>query len=71
MLKKSLKTNKSKQRTYEDFEKDIQKNIRKQTPKNPTTNYCGLLETKEGMNILRKMSWVEIEELTDYEFYGL
>lgn len=68
MLKKSLKTNKSKQRTYEDFEKDIQENIRKQTPK---TNYCGLLETKEGMDILRKMSWVEIEELTDYEFYGV
>ena len=68
MLKKSLKSNKSKERTYEDFEKDIQENIRKQTPK---TNYCGLLETKEGMDILRKMSWVEIEELTDYEFYGV
>lgn len=68
MLKKSLKSNKSKERSYEDFEKDIQENIRKQTPK---TNYCGLLETKEGMDILRKMSWVEIEELTDYEFYGV
>ncbi len=68
MLKKSLKSNKSKERSYEDFEKDIQENIRKQTPK---TNYCGLLETKEGMDILKKMSWVEIEELTDYEFYGV
>ena len=62
-------TNKSKERSYEDFEKDIQENICKQTPKKPTTN-CGLLETKEGMDILRKMTWVEIEELTDYEFYG-
>ena len=67
LVLKSKKSNRSKERTYEEFEKDIQENIYKQTPK---TNYCGLLETKEGMNILRKMSWVEIEELTDYEFYG-
>jgi hypothetical protein len=67
MLKKSKRSLKSKERSHEEFEEDIQENIRKQMPK---TNYCGLLETKEGMDILRKMSWVEIEELTDYEFYG-
>jgi len=72
MLKLTLKSKKtnskrSKERSYEEFEQDIQESIRKITPK---TNYCGLLETKEGMDILRKMSWVEIEELTDYEFYG-
>jgi len=69
MLKvtKSKRSLKSKERSHQEFEEDIQENIRKITPK---TNYCGLLETKEGMDILRKMSWVEIEELTDYEFYG-
>jgi hypothetical protein len=67
-----LKSNKSKERTHEQFEKDLQELIQKDIRKNdiPKTNYCGLLETKEGMDILRKMSWVEIEELTDYEFYG-
>ena len=65
--KKTFTSNKSKERSYEEFEQDIQEKIRKQIPK---TNYCGLLGTKEGMDILRKMSWVEIEELTDYEFYG-
>jgi len=65
-----LKSNKSKERTHEEFEKDLQDVINKNTPKLPKTNYCGLLETKEGMDILRKMSWVDIEELTDYEFYG-
>jgi hypothetical protein len=68
MLKsKKTKSNKSKEQSHEEFEKDIQENIRKQLPK---TNFCGLLGTKEGMEILRKMSWVDIEELTDYEFYG-
>ena len=58
---------KSKQRTDKEFDDEIKEAIRRITPK---TNYCGLLTTKEGMEILKKMSWVEIEELTDYEFYG-
>jgi len=61
------KSLKSKQRTDQEFEKEIKEALRKVTPK---TNYCGLLGTKEGMAILKKMSWVEIEELTDYEFFG-
>lgn len=60
---KVKKSNKSKELSHEEFEKVIRKNT-------PKTNYCGLIETKEGMDILRKMSWVEIEDLTDYEFYG-
>jgi len=65
----SKKSNKLKQRTDKEFEQDIQDEILKNT-KVPKTNYCGLLATKEGMMILKKMSWVEIEDLTDYEFYG-
>ena len=61
VTQKTKKTNKSKERTYEEFEKELH-------PKVPKTNYCGLLEN--GMDILRQMSWIEIEELTDYEFYG-
>ena len=63
------KSNKSKERTNKEFEQDINDAILKHT-RVPKTNYCGLLGTKEGMDILKKMSWVEIEELTDYEFYG-
>ncbi len=63
------KKNKSKERTDKEFEDEI-KAIQKSEPKIPKTNYCGLLGTKEGFEILKKMSWVEIEELTDYEFFG-
>ena len=59
--------NKAKERSDKEFDEEIEEAIRKVSPK---TNYCGLLGTKEGMEILKKMSWVEIEELTDYEFYG-
>ena len=61
------RTNKSKERTDKEFEDEIKKALEKSTPK---TDFRGLLGTKEGMDILRKMSWVEIEELTDYEFFG-
>ena len=67
MITMSKERNKSKKRTDKEFEDEIQKAIEKSIPK---TNYCGLLGTKEGIDILRKMSWVEIEELTDYEFFG-
>jgi len=69
LKKKSNKTNKSKERTDKEFEEDIKEAISKNT-RVPKTNFCGLLGTKEGMEILKKMSWVQIEELTDYEFYG-
>ena len=69
MFKERTK-NKSKKRTDKEFEDEINEAIQKSLPKVPKTNYCGLLGTKEGMDILRKMSWVEIEELTDYEFFG-
>jgi len=36
----------------------------------PKTEYRGLIKTKEGFKILKKMTWVEIEELTDIEFFG-
>jgi ERCC4-type nuclease len=62
-------SNKSKERTDKKFEEDIKEAFLKNTPGVPKTNYCGLLGTKEGMEILKKMSWIEIEELTDYEFY--
>jgi hypothetical protein len=65
----SKKTNKSKQRTDKEFEDELNEAIQK-NPQIPKTNYCGLLGTKEGFDILKKMSWVEIEELTDYEFFG-
>ena len=63
------KTKKSKERTDKEFDDELNKAIQK-TLKVPKTDYCGLLGTKEGMDILRKMSWVEIEDLTDYEFFG-
>lgn len=66
----SKERNKSKKRTDKEFEDELNEAIQKSLPKVPKTNYCGLLGTKEGMDILRKMSWVEIEELTDYEFFG-
>lgn len=62
--------NKSKKRTDKEFEAEINEAIRKSLPKVPKTEFCGLLGTKEGMDILRKMSWVDIEDLTDYEFFG-
>ena len=70
MITMSKERNKSKKRTDKEFEDEINEAIQKSLPKVPKTNYCGLLGTKEGMDILRKMSWVEIEELTDYEFFG-
>lgn len=69
MSKERIK-NKSKKRTDKEFEDELKDAIQKSLPKVPKTKYCGLLGTKEGMDILRKMSWVEIEELTDYEFFG-
>ena len=63
------KTKKSKERTDKEFDDELNEAIQK-TLKVPKTDYCGLLGTKEGMDILRKMSWVEIEDLTDYEFFG-
>jgi hypothetical protein len=62
--------NKSKQRTDQEFEAEIKEAYQKSLPKVPKTSYCGLLGTKEGFAILKQMSWVEIEELTDYEFFG-
>jgi len=62
--------NKSKQRTDQEFESEIKEAFQKSLPKVPKTSYSGLLGTKEGFAILKKMSWVEIEELTDYEFFG-
>jgi len=66
-MSKDRTKNKSKERADKEFEDEIKKAIEQSTPK---TDFCGLLGTKEGMEILRKMSWVEIEELTDYEFFG-
>ena len=60
--------NKSKERTDKEFEDELKAIHNKD--RIPKTNYCGLLGTKEGFEILKKMSWVEIEELTDYEFFG-
>ena len=65
-----MPNNKSTERTDKEFEEEIQEAVRKAAPKIPKTNYCGLLGTKEGMAILKKMSWVDIEDLTDYEFFG-
>jgi hypothetical protein len=73
-LSKSLKkSNKSKQRTDKEFDDELNNEINalnKINEKNKNTSYCGLLDTKEGFAILKKMTWVEIEELTDYEFFG-
>jgi hypothetical protein len=66
-MSKERTKNKNKERTDKEFEDELKDAIQKSIPK---TNYCGLLGTKEGMDILKKMSWVEIEELTDYEFFG-
>lgn len=66
----SKERNKSKKRTDKEFEDELNDAIQKSLPKVPKTQFCGLLGTKEGMDILRKMSWVDIEELTDYEFFG-
>jgi hypothetical protein len=67
MPRSNQKSNKSKERTDKEFEEEIKESIRKTQPK---TEYRGLFGTKEGMDILKKMSWVEIEELTDLEFFG-
>jgi hypothetical protein len=71
-MKKNQKNHKSKERTDKEFEDEIKEAIQSESRINriPKTNYCGLLGTKEGFNILKKMSWVDIEELTDYEFFG-
>ena len=61
--------NKSKERTDQEFEAEIKEAFQKSL-KLPKTSHCGLLGTKEGFAILKQMSWVEIEELTDYEFFG-
>jgi ERCC4-type nuclease len=67
---KNQSKNKNKERTDKEFEDELNEAIQKSLPKVPKTNYCGLLGTKEGIDILKKMSWVDIEELTDYEFFG-
>ncbi len=69
-MSKDRTKNKNKQRTNQEFEDELKIAIEKSLPKVPKTQFCGLLGTKEGMEILKKMSWVEIEELTDYEFFG-
>jgi hypothetical protein len=63
------KSNKSKQRTDKEFEDELTTHYNK-VNKVPKTEYRGLLGTKEGMDILKKMTWVEIEDLTDLEFFG-
>lgn len=63
------KSNKSKQRTDKEFEDEFTSDYNK-VNKVPKTEYRGLLGTKEGMEILKKMTWVEIEDLTDLEFFG-
>ena len=68
MFKKNR--NKTKERTDKEFENELNEAIQKTLPKVPKTNYRGLFGTKEGLEILKKMSWVEIEDLTDLEFYG-
>jgi hypothetical protein len=63
----------SKERTEKEFEDEIKEAMQKSEShinRIPKTNYCCLLGTKEGFEILKKMSWVDIEELTDYEFFG-
>ena len=67
MSKSYSKSNKSKERTDKEFEDEI-KHLMQKTNRIPI--YCGLLDTKEGFDILKKMTWVDIEELTDYEFFG-
>lgn len=62
------KSNKSKQRTDKEFDDELKRAYDK--VKVPKTEYRGLFATKEGMEILKKMSWVEIEDLTDLEFFG-
>ena len=52
-----------------EFEDEIKRAYDK-VNKVPKTEYRGLLGTKEGMDILKKMTWVEIEDLTDLEFFG-
>ena len=67
------RNHKSKERTDKEFEDEIKELMQKSEShinRIPKTNYCGLFGTKEGFEILKKMSWVEIEELTDYEFFG-
>jgi hypothetical protein len=64
-----LKSNKSKKRTDKEFEDELKRDYDK-INKVPKTEYRGLLGTKEGMAILKKMTWVEIEDLTDLEFFG-
>ena len=68
MSKSYSKSNKSKERTDKEFEDEIKEAIQK-TIRVPKT-HCGLLGTKEGFEILKKMTWVDIEELTDYEIFG-
>ena len=63
------KSNKSKKRTDKEFEDEIKRAYDK-VNKVPKTEYRGLLGSKEGMDILKKMTWVEIEDLTDLEFFG-
>lgn len=63
------KLNKSKQRTDKEFDDEL-KTAYDKVNKVPKTEYRGLLGTKEGMAILKKMSWIEIEDLTDLEFFG-
>ena len=70
---KNQNKNKFKERTDKEFEDEIKYALQKSEPrinKIPKTNYCGLFGTKEGFEILKKMSWVDIEDLTDYEFFG-
>ena len=63
------KSNKSKQRTDKEFDDEL-KSAYNKVNNIPKTQYRGLFATKEGMDILKKMSWVEIEDLTDLEFFG-
>jgi len=64
-----LKSNKSKQRSDKEFDEELKRAYDK-VHKVPKTEYRGLFGTKEGMAILKKMTWVEIEDLTDLEFFG-
>ena len=63
------KTNKSKKRSDKEFDDELKRDYDK-INKVPKTQYRGLLGTKEGMQILKKMTWIEIEDLTDLEFFG-
>ncbi len=69
MISMPPKSNKSKKRTDKEFEDEL-KGAYDKVNKVPKTEYRGLLGTKEGMAILKKMTWVEIEDLTDLEFFG-